>query len=117
IVDPRVRQEPARKDGRILIPLSRHHGDPRAYKMIIPAHDEQPYPRTHEGYEWLFVLRGRLRVRLGDNDFVMGTGEAAEFDCRIPHWFGAAGGHSVEILSLFGKHGERMHVRARPAQS
>ncbi|WP_282779912.1 MULTISPECIES: XRE family transcriptional regulator [unclassified Nocardia] len=115
IVDPRIPQQPTRKDGRVLIPLSRHQGEPRAYKMTIPAHDDTPYPRTHDGYEWLYVLRGHLRVRLGDHDFVMGVGEAAEFDCRIPHWFGAAGRGSVEVLSLFGKHGERIHVRARAA--
>ncbi|OXM66176.1 MULTISPECIES: helix-turn-helix domain-containing protein [Amycolatopsis] len=113
IVDPRVPQEPTRKDGRVLIPLSRHQGEPRAYKMIIPAHDEEPHLRTHAGYEWLYVLRGRLRVRLGDHDFVMAAGEAAEFDCQIPHWFGAAGRGGVEVLSLFGRQGERIHLRAR----
>ncbi|MDR8410212.1 XRE family transcriptional regulator [Nonomuraea sp. 3-1Str] len=111
ILDPRVPQQPTRKDGRVLIPLSRQQGEPRAYKMTIPAHDEQPHLRTHAGYEWLYVLRGRLRVRLGDHDFVMGAGEAAEFDCQIPHWFGAAGRGSVEVLSLFGKQGERIHLR------
>jgi transcriptional regulator with XRE-family HTH domain len=111
IVDPRVPQHPSRKDGRVLIPLSRHQGEPRAYKLIIPAHDEQPHPRTHTGYEWLYVLRGRLRVKLGDHDFTMGAGEAAEFDCQIPHWFGAAGRGTVEVLSLFGKQGERIHLR------
>lgn len=116
IVDPRVRQEPRHNDGRVLIALSRHQGDPRAYKMIIPAHDEEPFLRAHDGYEWLYVLRGRLRVRLGEHDFVMGAGEAAEFDCRIPHWFGAAGRGKVEVLSLFGQHGERIHVRARPSR-
>jgi hypothetical protein len=41
-------------------------------------------------------------------------GEAAEFDTRLPHWFGSTGQGPVEILSLFGRQGERMHVRARP---
>ncbi|GAA0949073.1 XRE family transcriptional regulator [Nonomuraea longicatena] len=113
ILDPRVPQRPTQRDGRILIPLSREQGEPRAYKMTIPAHDEQPHLRTHTGYEWLYVLRGRLRVRLGEHDFVMGAGEAAEFDCQIPHWFGATGRGSVEILSLFGKQGERIHLRTR----
>ncbi|WP_435061094.1 helix-turn-helix domain-containing protein [Amycolatopsis thermoflava] len=113
IVDPRVPQEPTRKDGRVLIPLSRQQSEPRAYKMIIPAHDEEPHLRTHAGHEWLYVLRGRLRVQLGGKDFVMGPGEAAEFDCQIPHWFGAAGRGGVEVLSLFGKQGERIHLRTR----
>ncbi|NSC25167.1 helix-turn-helix transcriptional regulator [Streptomyces albus subsp. chlorinus] len=111
ILDPRVPQHPTRKGGRVLVPLSRQQGEPRAYKMTIPAHDEEPHLRTHAGYEWLYVLRGRLRVKLGDRDFLMGAGEAAEFDCQIPHWFGAAGRGSVEVLSLFGKQGERIHLR------
>jgi hypothetical protein len=44
----------------------------------------------------------------------MGPGEVAEFDTRLPHWFGSAGRGPVEILSLFGRQGERMHVRAGP---
>lgn len=115
-IRPRMRGESG-GSGRVLIPLSHHRSAPRADKMVIPAHDAQPYLRTHEGHEWLYVLRGRLRVRLADRDFVMGVGEVAEFDCRIPHWFGAAGPDDAEILSLFGKHGERMHVRARSVRS
>ena len=42
-------------------------------------------------------------------------GEAAEFDTRTPHWFGPVDGRGVEFLSLFGKQGERAHLRARPA--
>ena len=44
----------------------------------------------------------------------MGPGEVAEFDTRLPHWFGPAGDQPVEILSLLGKQGERIHVRAAP---
>ena len=44
----------------------------------------------------------------------MGPGEVAEFDTRLPRWFGPAGDQPVEILSLFGKQGERIHVRAAP---
>lgn len=111
VVDPRVAQRPARKDGRVLIPLSHQQAEPRAYKMIIPASDAEPHLRTHAGYEWLYVLRGRLRVALGERDFLVAAGEAAEFDCQVPHWFGAAGRGGVEILSLFGKQGERIHFR------
>ncbi|HVX43265.1 MAG TPA: XRE family transcriptional regulator [Mycobacteriales bacterium] len=116
VVDPRIPQRPTGKDGRILIPLSRHQGEPRAYKMTIPAHDDEPHLRTHAGYEWLYVLRGQLRVRLGQHDFILRAGEAAEFDCQTPHWFGAAGRGSVEVLSLFGKQGERIHLRTRKKQ-
>ncbi|MEJ2854921.1 MULTISPECIES: helix-turn-helix domain-containing protein [unclassified Saccharothrix] len=113
---PRVVDPPpatTRDDGRVLIPLTRHHTEPRAHKMTIPARDLEPRLRTHPGHEWLYVLHGRLRVVLGSLDAVLGPGEAAEFDCRTPHWFGAAGSGPVEVLSVFGGQGQRIHLRTR----
>ncbi len=69
----------------------------------------------HEGYGWLYVLSGRLRLVLAEHDVVMGPGEVAEFDTRVPHWFANPGPGPGEAISLFGPQGERMHVRARPA--
>jgi mannose-6-phosphate isomerase-like protein (cupin superfamily) len=66
---------------------------------------------------WLYVLDGRLRVVLGHRDLVLRPGEAAEFDTRVPHWFGSAGDGPVEVLSLFGPQGEHAHLRARPRQA
>jgi quercetin dioxygenase-like cupin family protein len=68
--------------------------------------------RTHEGYEWLYVLSGKLRLILGDRDITINAGEVAEFDTRIPHWFGPADDQPAEILSLLSGHGKHMHVRA-----
>ncbi|GAA2473694.1 MULTISPECIES: helix-turn-helix domain-containing protein [Actinomycetes] len=113
--DPRVRAEPVRRHGRTFWPLTRQPGGLQAYKVLEPRRTEEPEPRSHEGYEWLYVLSGRLRLVLGEHDVVLAAGEAAEFDTRVPHWFGSAGEGPVEFLSLFGPQGERMHVRARPA--
>ena len=68
---------------------------------MIPADSSRrvPDPQTHEGYEWLYVLDGRLRLVLGEHDLVLSPGEAAEFDTRVPHWSGAAGAEPVEFLS------------------
>ncbi len=115
--DPRVHVRPIRRHGRTMVPLTRRAGGVQAYKVIVPAHKRPPEPselKTHEGYEWLYVLDGRLRLVLGEHDLVLDPGEAAEFDTRVPHWFGAADTGAVEFLSLFGKQGERAHVRARP---
>lgn len=114
--DPRIRIRPVRRHGRTLIPLTQRPGGPGAYKMLLPpAEDEaeaEAELRTHEGYEWMYVLSGRVRLRLADLDFIMKTGEAAEFDTRTPHWFGSAGPEPAELLVLFGPQGERMHIRA-----
>jgi transcriptional regulator with XRE-family HTH domain len=113
--DPRVHARPVVRAGVTFVPLTRRPGGPRAYKMIYPAgvRGGEPNPRTHEGYEWLYVLSGRLRLILGDNDLTLDAGEVAEFDTRTPHWFTNPGPAPAEILSLFGPQGERLHVRAR----
>ncbi|GAA3292210.1 helix-turn-helix domain-containing protein [Streptomyces cinereospinus] len=117
VSDPRVRAKPVVRHGRTYLPLTRQPGGLQAYKIVVPRQHADPAPRTHEGYEWLYVLSGRLRVVLGDHDVVLAAGEAAEFDTRVPHWFGSTGEGPVEFLSLFGPQGERMHVRARPKQA
>ncbi|MFC7304667.1 helix-turn-helix domain-containing protein [Streptomyces monticola] len=115
--DPRVPAKPIVRNGRTMVPLTRQPGGLQAYKIIIPELTERPEQRIHEGYEWLYVLGGRLRLLLADHDVVLGAGEAAEFDTRVPHWFGPTGEGPVEFLSLFGPQGERMHVRAKPSSS
>ncbi|AKU17866.1 helix-turn-helix domain-containing protein [Luteipulveratus mongoliensis] len=113
--DPRVHLQPVSANGMTMLPLTRRAGGIQAYKLIIPAGARQePDPQTHEGYEWLYVLNGRLRLVLGEHDLVLEPGEAAEFDTRVPHWFSPADGRSAELLSLFGRQGERAHLRARP---
>jgi transcriptional regulator with XRE-family HTH domain len=108
--DPRVHMRPITGHGETMIPLTRRPGGVQAYKMIISGRKNSPSPRVHEGYEWLYVMDGELRLILGDQDFILKPGEAAEFDTRRPHWFGSANGRAVEVLSLFGPQGERAHV-------
>ena len=117
--DPRVRLKPrrmTRRDGGTMtvLPLTSRPGAPTAFKVVIEAAGSEPELCTHEGYEWMYVLSGRLRLLLADQDVVLGPGEAAEFDTRLPHWFGSVDGSPVELLSLFGKQGERLHLRAKP---
>ncbi|QDQ96116.1 helix-turn-helix transcriptional regulator [Tomitella fengzijianii] len=112
--DPRVRSQPVSAEGRTYLPLTRRPGGVQAFKMIIGPEKAPGAQRSHEGYEWMYVLNGRLRLLLGELDLVLGAGEAAEFDTRTPHWFGSTDDRPVELLVLFGPQGERMHVRARP---
>jgi transcriptional regulator with XRE-family HTH domain len=110
--DPRIRLKPRHVNGRTVLPLTRP-GGVQAWKIIIPAAQSAPRPRAHDGFEWLYVLAGRMRLILGDQDLVLGTGEAAQFDTQVPHWFGSTGDGPAEVLSIFGRPGERMHVRAQ----
>lgn len=115
--NPRINLRPiACADGSTILPLTRRPGGIQAYKFVLPARrdDAQPDLRTHEGYDWVYVLNGRLRLVLGEHDLILEPGEAAEFDTRTPHWFAATSSGPVEYLSLIGKQGERAHVRAAP---
>ncbi|ROO86401.1 XRE family transcriptional regulator [Actinocorallia herbida] len=113
--DPRVHLRPVSRYGMTMLPLTRRADGIQAFKLVIAGGPRrEPDPQTHEGYEWLYVLNGRLRVVLGEHDLILSPGEAAEFDTRVPHWFGAADAEPVEFLSLFGSQGERAHLRARP---
>ena len=113
--DPRVYPRPFTRHGMTVVPLTRRPGGLQAFKHILSGGPDArvPDPRSHEGYHWLYVLNGRLRVLLGDQDLVLSAGEVAEFDTHLPHWFGNADDRPVEFLSILGPQGERFHIRAR----
>jgi transcriptional regulator with XRE-family HTH domain len=114
--DPRVRRRARTlRGGTRVLPLSREGGNsPHAYHLTIPERGE-PEPRSHEGHDWLYVLSGRLRLVLGDEDVILEPGEAAEFSTWTPHWMSGVGG-PVEVLMLMGHHGERAHLRVTDAK-
>src|SRR5918998_7455 len=109
--DPRVRTRPRTRNGRLVFPLTQQPNGMAVWKVVIPPERERRL-RTHPGHEWLYVLSGEMRLILGEHDITMRAGEVAEFDTRLPHWFGPAGEEPVEILSVHGSRGEKMHVRA-----
>jgi transcriptional regulator with XRE-family HTH domain len=114
--DPRLRLKPGRVKGRTVIPLTQQPDGMQAWKIVIPSSKIAPELRAHDGYEWIYVLSGRMRFLLGDQDSVLGPGEVAAFDTKVPHWFGSTGDEPAEIISIFGRPGERMTVRTRPAK-
>ncbi len=111
--DPRIHLKPVTRNGMTFVPLSRP-GGVQAHKLLIPPRpDAEPQLNTHEGFEWVYVLAGRLRLLLGDKTVILKPGEAAEFDTHVPHWLGPDDDRTVELLILFGAQGERAHLKAR----
>jgi transcriptional regulator with XRE-family HTH domain len=111
--DPRVRSRPRRFEGMTMWPLSNRAsaGGLQAFKILVGAERDTPpeHRPVHEGYDWLYVLSGRLRLILGDEDLTIEPGEAVEFTTWTPHWFGAVDG-PVELIGIFGPQGERVHL-------
>ncbi|MFB9465306.1 helix-turn-helix domain-containing protein [Streptomyces cinereospinus] len=111
--DPRIHLKPVTRNGMTFVPLSRP-GGVQAHKLLIPPRPgTEPQFSTHEGFEWVYVLAGRLRLLLGDETVILKPGEAAEFDTHVPHWLGPDDDRTVELLVLFGTQGERAHLKAR----
>jgi transcriptional regulator with XRE-family HTH domain len=113
--DPRVRMPSFVRGGATFVPLTRRPGGVQAFKQILPAgypHREVE-PQTHEGYEWMYVLSGRVRLLLGAQETVLLPGEVVEFDTHLPHAVTNPFADPAEILNLFGPQGERAHVRTR----
>jgi transcriptional regulator with XRE-family HTH domain len=113
--DPRVRERPRTHDGMTVWPLTRRApaGAPRAYRIDISPKRRTPPDvlPVHEGFDWLYVLRGPMRLLLGDEDFTIEPGEAVEFSTWTPHWFGVVDG-PVELIMIVGPQGERLHLHA-----
>jgi transcriptional regulator with XRE-family HTH domain len=92
--------------------LSRPH-DPSGRvvaKMRIPA-TKRLEPRVHPGRDWFYVLEGTARLLLGARVLLVEAGQAAEFDTMTPHSIAGDGG-PVEIITIFDRDGEHVHLRA-----
>ena len=111
--DPRVRSEPVTHNGLTMWPLTSRGpaGGLRTFKIRISARRRKPPDtlRVHDGHDWMYVLDGRMRLVLGDQDLIIEPGEAVEFSTVTPHWFGAIDG-PVDLIAVFGPHGERAHL-------
>jgi len=111
--DPRVKARPHSHDGLTFFPLTRRGpvGGVYAYKIRIDAARNSPPANlpVHEGHDWIYVLEGRMRLCLGEDDLVIDPGETVEFTTLTPHWFGVVR-EPVELIALLGPHGERMHL-------
>jgi hypothetical protein len=84
----------------------------QAWKIVITRHQGRPELRAHEGHEWIYVLSGRVRLVLGEDDLCSSRARSSSstrpFRTGSQHRRGTA-----EMLSIYGRPGERMrhHIR------
>ncbi|MFT3862295.1 helix-turn-helix domain-containing protein [Micropruina sp.] len=115
--DPRIRARTRRFGNLTVEYLSPESAPVQTFKMTLTPSDETIRTRSHDGYEWCYVLRGRARVVLGDHELVLEAGQAAEFDTRLPHGVAALGREPLEILTIFNRSGERLGLPKDPPVS
>ncbi|MGI5952344.1 MAG: helix-turn-helix domain-containing protein [Brooklawnia sp.] len=83
--DSRFRPQPQWVKGKVILPLSRQPSEIRAFKIDILASLRKPRLRSHEGFDWLYVLSGHLRFILGEQERILTAGESVEFNTEVPH--------------------------------
>lgn len=55
---------------------------------------------THDGQEFIFVLTGRMEVRLGDEIHLLEPGDSIYYDSTVPHLVKCHGGETTRILAV-----------------
>jgi transcriptional regulator with XRE-family HTH domain len=70
----------------------------QALRLQVPYGSQGDIVRVHPGEEWLYVLKGRLRLRLGDTAHRLAPGDSAHFDSLTPHRIAALDADGVELL-------------------
>lgn len=70
----------------------------RPLRVIVPAEREEDRLYQHEGEQWLYVLSGRLGLKIGDEEFVLEPGDSVHFDAESPHRLAALDGRDAEII-------------------
>lgn len=70
----------------------------QALRVRVPYGSQGDVVRVHPGEEWLYVLQGRLRLRLGDTTHVLAPGDSAHFDSLTPHRLAAEDHDGVALL-------------------
>ena len=57
--------------------------EPHLFRIAPQAGSGESY--THEGEEFLYVLRGRLRIALQEEEYKLGPGDSFYFESATPH--------------------------------
>ncbi|WP_275674940.1 helix-turn-helix domain-containing protein [Streptomyces sp. MUM 178J] len=70
----------------------------QALRLEIPYGAQGDLVRMHPGEEWLYVLRGGLRLTLGESVHELAPGDSAHYDSLTPHRLAATGREGAEAL-------------------
>ncbi|MGQ4417633.1 helix-turn-helix domain-containing protein [Streptomyces sp. SAS_269] len=90
--------EPTRAGGWTYFQAGASGRGMQALRVRVPHGAQGDIVRVHPGEEWLHVLKGRLRLRLGDTTHLLAPGDSAHFDSLTPHRLAAEDRDGVELL-------------------
>ena len=82
--------------------LAPHKKDRHMEPFLVtlePAETEEERS-THDGQEFIFVLQGRMEVRLGREIHILEPGDAIYYDSTVPHLVKCHGEENTKILAV-----------------
>lgn len=103
--------EPRREsNGLSIAPASGYTGSHVIEALRVTVNPERPDPALvqHQGEEWLYVLRGTLRLEYHGEVHLLGPGTSAHFDAELPHRLGADR-RPAEVLLVAAKPVRNIH--------
>jgi transcriptional regulator with XRE-family HTH domain len=77
--------------------LSGPHGAIAVVRLELPA-GASTDDAHHTGEEWLHALAGPLRVRLGEHEVILQTGDSLQFDSSVVHSLHSGGEGTARAL-------------------
>jgi len=82
--------------------LAPHKKDRHMEPFLVtldPAETEEERS-THDGQEFIYVLEGKMEVRLEEEVLVLEPGDAVYYDSTVPHLVKCSGDRSTKILAV-----------------
>ena len=78
------------------------------YHVVIPylENADEGEGSSHKGQELDIVVRGSLKITIGDNTQILNEGDSIYYNSTIPHKLSAHGGKDVEIYAIVMKEQE-----------
>ncbi len=70
------------------------------YEYSASAQNKSIQLATHSGHEFDYVLKGKLKVQVGDHSEVLEEGDSIYYDSSTPHGMIAVGGENCEFIAI-----------------
>jgi len=84
-----------------------------AFTTLDPGHEPRPHSHPHE--QIVYILSGRARFVVGDDEVVAGPGDMLVVPPGVEHWAETVGDEPVVDLSVFSPRRDEYAAEERPA--
>ena len=67
---------------------------------ILPESASRKSPSSHEGEEWIVVLKGSIEIMYGRETYVLGEGDSVYYNSVVPHYVSCQGEEEAQIHAV-----------------